>query len=284
MSYEKKKEVLLYHAFALGAGGYVERDFKSEPIPLSAPLALSVSGGSGQNRQKNYEFVFRDPNKKRGADFRMTIGEVFTEVAATELEDRWLTTGRSELTNVDINGVVKADFVRGLLNSMHLKRKSLRSKKIEASVVTKGSEIRNLTVNGNAVLLANDDTIDRNPTHDGLRKFVNAKQKTAQAFRQCNFLEKSGSKVDYICDMERFNSPSHIRASIYGSIALEKQSDRVRAHCYSLDIDDFGRLYIGEVIVSHGSKRLNMLRFDLGCTNCGGGTGGSVDLNGETVP
>ena len=99
-----------------------------------------------------------------------------------------------------------------------------------------------------------------------------------------NFLEKAEKKADYIADLERFNNESLFRCSIFGDVALEGSSDDVTAHGYSLDIKDFGRLYIGEIIVSHGAKRLSMLRFDLGCVNCGGGTVGAADVNGETMP
>jgi hypothetical protein len=284
MSYEQRKEEHLYHAFALGAGGYIERDRKKVPIPIAAPNALSVWGGSGETRQKGYEFVFKDPKTKRGADFHMTIGEVLTEVAATELEDRWMTFARSELRNVNINGVVKADLVRGVLNSTHMKRKSMRQKKLEAPVSARGSEFQNLTVNGISVRVALDETIETHATREKLWKFLNGKKKDCEIFRLHNFLGKSEKKAAYVADMERFNNASHFRCSIFGEVALEGKSDAVTACGYSMDIKDFGRLYIGEIIVSHGSKRLNMLRFDLGCDNCGGGTGGSADVNGETMP
>jgi hypothetical protein len=283
MSYEKRTEEHLYHAFALGVGGFLERDRKKQPIAIAAPNALSVSGGSGLSQQKGYEFVYRDP-KRQGRDFSITVDEVTTEVAATELEDRWLTMGRAELRNVNINDVVKADLVRGVLTSMHMKRKTLRAKKQEAPISAKGSAFENLTVKGVPVRLAMDDTIESNPTHEKLRKFTTGRQKAAETFRSRNFLQKSGSKDDYICDMERFINESQIRCSIYSEIALERDTDGVKQHCYSLDIADFGRLYIGEIVVADGSKRLNMLRFDLGCVNCGGGTGGSVDVNGATMP
>jgi len=284
MSYEQRNEEHLFHAFALGAGGYIERDRKRKPIRLAAPNALSVSGGSGSCCLRDYEFVFRDPDKTRGSDFYMTIGEVVTEVAATELEDRWLTTGRVELINVDINGVVKADRVRGVLNSTHHKRRSLRDPKTEATISALGSEFENLTVNGIPIRLTRDEAIESHPTHQKLWKFLSGKDNAAKAFRLCHFLEESERKDDYVCDMERFNNESIFRCSIFGEVALERESKDVKSHCYSLDIKDFGRLYVGEIIVSRGSKRLNMLRFDLGCDNCGGGTGGSVDVNGETMP
>jgi hypothetical protein len=283
MSYEKRTEEHLYHAFALGVGGFLERDRKKQPIPIAAPNALSVSGGAGISQQKGYEYIYKDP-KRKGRDFSITVDEVTTEVVATELEDRWLTTGRAELRNVNINNVVKADMVRGVLTSVHVKRKTRRAKKQEAPVSAKGSAFENLTINGVPVRLVMDDAIESNPTHEKLRKFITGRQTAASTFRSRNFLEKSGMKDDYICDMEGFVSASHIRCSIYSDIALERETDGVKQHCYSLDIKDFGRLYIGEIVVANGSKRLNMLRFDLGCENCGGGTGGSVDVNGETVP
>jgi len=72
MSYEKRTEEHLYHAFALGVGGFLERDRKKQPIPIAAPNALSVSGGSGMSQQKGYEFTYRD-SKRKGRDFSIAV-------------------------------------------------------------------------------------------------------------------------------------------------------------------------------------------------------------------
>ena len=284
MSYQQKKEEHLFHGFASGVGGYIERDFVKHPIPLVGGLALSVSGGIGSTCHNNYDFVYVDKNRDRAADFRLQADKIFTVVTGTEREDGWLTTAQSELVNLDINGVVRADLVRAVTTSFHSRRAKITDPKPEAVISTRGSELVNLTVRGVPVRLTPDETFDRYSTYGDLRSFMASGGSDAQSFRARNFLESAGTSEDYICDMERFSSDTHVRCSIFSEIRFERACEGVSQHCYSLAIPDFGRLYIGEVIVSNGEKQLNMLRFDLGCEVCGGGTGGAAGVNGETVP
>jgi hypothetical protein len=284
MSYHARTEEHLFHGFASGVGGYIERDFVKQPIPLAGGLALSVSGGVGSTCHNNYDFVYIDKNRERAADFRLQADKIFTVVTGAEREDGWLTTAQSELVNLDINGVVRADLVRAVTTSFHRRRANLDEPKAEAVISTKGSAFVNLTVRGVPVRVAPDETFERYATHEELRQFMASGSSEARAFRERNFLERSGRSDDYVCDMERFCSDTHVRCSIFQAIEFERECKDVTQHCYSLDIPDFGRLYIGEVLVSNGEKQLNMLRFDLGCDVCGGGTGGAAGVNGVTVP
>jgi hypothetical protein len=51
-----------------------------------------------------------------------------------------------------------------------------------------------------------------------------------------------------------------------------------------IEIPDFGRIFIGEVIAQRGYRRVNMLRFDLGCSVGGSGTAGGGEGNGTDIP
>ena len=71
-------------------------------------------------------------------------------------------------------------------------------------------------------------------------------------------------------------------------------TDVLEAHGYSVDLTDaahpddpalnLGRVFFGEMIVGDEMKRLNMIRWDLGCDTCGGGSGGGADMNGLPMP
>lgn len=51
-----------------------------------------------------------------------------------------------------------------------------------------------------------------------------------------------------------------------------------------VDIPDFGRIFLGELLVSPLSVQLTMIRAELGCTVNGGLGGAHVNSNGTTVP
>jgi|GEM_PF-533441 len=57
----------------------------------------------------------------------------------------------------------------------------------------------------------------------------------------------------------------------------------VRRSGYIVTVAEFGSIKIGELIIKPGERRLNLLRFDLGCPFVGGATCGSVTTNGTDI-
>jgi hypothetical protein len=49
-------------------------------------------------------------------------------------------------------------------------------------------------------------------------------------------------------------------------------------------VPDFGRIYVGEVLIGEAERRLTMVRFDLGSPNAGRASGSEVQSNGSWSP
>ncbi len=53
---------------------------------------------------------------------------------------------------------------------------------------------------------------------------------------------------------------------------------------HSLYVPGFGTVYFAEVLITHGQRTLTMLRFELGSTTSGSGSGSSATSNGRQYP
>ena len=51
-----------------------------------------------------------------------------------------------------------------------------------------------------------------------------------------------------------------------------------------LVVKDFGRIFLGEVIISAGSRRLTLMRLELGSDGGGQAGGPDLDVNGGYSP
>jgi hypothetical protein len=74
----------------------------------------------------------------------------------------------------------------------------------------------------------------------------------------------------------------YIGISIVDSIRTDCPGVQIDGH--KLTLQGFGTLYFGEMIISADSKRLTLIRFELGCPEEGDGDVGDVMSNGEQIP
>jgi hypothetical protein len=92
-------------------------------------------------------------------------------------------------------------------------------------------------------------------------------------FDECGTFEKLLGRTEqkHCFSQAREQGPSLIHTSLTGDPA-------------PIVIPDFGKIYVGEVIAQRGYRRVNMLRFELGCGVGGSGTSGGGEGNGTPIP
>jgi hypothetical protein len=79
------------------------------------------------------------------------------------------------------------------------------------------------------------------------------------------------------------------RESIYATVVKRiawrgRQNPRARIDHHSIVVKNFGRIFLGELIISSNSRRLTLMRLELG-SDAGGSAGGpEVDINGGWWP
>jgi hypothetical protein len=281
-------------------------DKQHNVLPVNvAPSVLPYSGGYGSASEVNVNigFPLKFPFGDDGApDFHIYIGRAFTEVSGVDTgegDERkpFKTTVRSILDDVRINDVLAIGHSEAILTSTHGKAER------EGQIVVGDSDLFGLRVAGKEVHLSKRNLARLAPTFAGLQGQLKSQPtppvpaevgKGGVSDSLSNDLfdwDDSDAVPDdpdfqYARDMARLNRSinKQMERSARFSLFAAVDAPGLKTYRSSIVVENFGRIFLGEVIVSHGTKEVTMFRIDLGCDNCGdvGGSGGST--NGGPVP
>lgn len=315
MSYPKegRNHVFLYHAYALALGGWVrDKHGQITSLPSLAPSVLSMTGGYGAACEKNINFAVPGSyqfGKDRARGFHLYVGHAYSEVRGTVEDDvkpygQYVTRVRSILDNVRFNDDLYIEHAEAVLESRH--DNPGNGKPVpEAEVVVGDSDMFGVFVRGAKVQFTKRRDPDRMPRYGAMREKIDPylKRKHEALVNGRPDPEDGDPFIDDLCDWhdplalpkdappyaidvatQNQKAQNHLRYSIFKDVQVPKVPGIKPSHKSSVDIEDFGRVFLGEVIASHGMKQLNMFRIDLGCDNCGGVGGSSGTTNGGSIP
>ena len=297
MSYRRRNHMFLYHAYALALGGWVH-DKEHHLLPIHvAPSVLPYTGGYGSNSAENVNlgFPLKFPFGTEGPpDFHIYVGRAYTEVSGIDTNDEdpsaiYKTTARSILDDVRINDVFIVEHAEAILTSTHEKPRD--GYEPEGKVVVGDSDMFGVRVAGKDVALSKRDYVDREPTFSAMQAQLTPAP--AGAGGGSGWLDElldwqdtnavpDDRDLDYARDIALMNRKTdrNLRYSLFNKVDVPG----LKTFNSSIFVKDFGRIFLGEVIASHGQKQVLMFRIDFGCDNCGdvGGSGGST--NGGPTP
>lgn len=98
------------------------------------------------------------------------------------------------------------------------------------------------------------------------------------------------SLVDSISGIDVVNDADFLKVEVTNDAGVKEDRKKalrtqfpVRRNGYVVTVSEFGSIKIGELIIKPGERRLNLLRFDLGCPFVGSATCGSVMTNGTDI-
>lgn len=286
---ETMDTTFLYHAFALGFGGTV-RHPENCVIPSLASAVLPVGGGVGFGEAGPY----KDSN---GISFHRTTSRVS---GSLDREGNFSTLATATVEGLNIQDVLRVDKIVARVTSSHAPRSTGPGKPDEADIRSTGSHIEGLKVGGTAVQVEIDSTLDDLST---LGAFTNAYASDAKLREDCNarFLwgqPLAGLPDDLIrryawcndhCQSQaregRFTPPSS-KGLIIGSIVkqITPLGGKVSAFGNVIVVPDFGKIFLGELFIFQGRRRLNMMRLELGSPLDGDVTVSSSESNGTPFP
>ncbi|MBS1858623.1 MAG: hypothetical protein JST11_24855 [Acidobacteria bacterium] len=269
----------VFHASACAAAARIRRP-KPMTMPAHGAAALPITGGesradhptckwpeqpeAGAAHYLTFDSVLSHVN----GDFEdaaqataMTRGEVPVESLAA------LTGVTSEVRNVSVMGRVTAARVVMKLQA--------RSVTWEPSIRCEGSVLEGVAVDGHPVSITL--ATDFFSQHDTLAKLGDACG--TPTHRHCffdggegarhGFVHRNGTGKATLVKEITWAGPAHPNATIDG-------------HC--ITIPDFGKVYFGELFVTAASRRLTMMRFQLGSPVGGEICLASGDTNGSQWP
>ena len=305
---EGRNHVFLYHAYALALGGwFTDRRGQLTSLPNLAPSVLPITGGYGAACEKHVNFAV--------PGFNLYVGHAYSEVRGAVQEDadpyqQYVTTVRSILDNVRINDDLYVEHAEAILQSRHdFPRNSTLAP--EAQVFVGESNMSGVQVRGEKVTFKKQGNPDRYARYGDLRDRVDLRRRASAPGTASALTADAESleAVSWLADLCEWENPgavpaeagryaldvatinqaaaNHFRYSLFKDVSVrtgEKTNGIKSAYKSSIDVDNFGRIFLGEVIASHGMKQVNMFRIDLGCDNCGGVGGSSGTTNGGPMP
>ena len=278
----------LYHAHAVALGGVLERPAMT--IEGQAACSLSIAGGTSSASASKFDnglisFDSAQSTLTGNAERRNGKDVYFTSVSIL-------------INGLNVRNMFKADQIVTQITSEHEP-----SSNPEASIITTGSHFDNLKIAGHpATIEMAHDVFHQFPTFQqcsdawsgtGKSKGKPADKKTLREALMGNGLP----------DPPTSGYPEHLK-NVYDGFQGQDKEKKLRSTVLCsfvknvtgisgggiqpwgpiIKIPQFGTIYLGEVILSHGRRRVNMFRLQLGSPQSGGTTGGSGDSNGTTFP
>jgi hypothetical protein len=252
----------LHHANAVALGGRILRPFH-EVIDSQASAVLPITGGHGSARVEN--FRFRDIASFKAA-YSTVIGN---ETGEGDGEvHHGLATVTVEGLNVG-NGVVTADAVVARLTSRH--EESLGRPPRMRPV---GSYFVNLRIAGELVELKPRDDVFRTRELDDVKSACD--KRAAQPVGQGSSYRARPYVLTSLFDLP--DAPCGCNK------ADRDPQDPQDDVCWGIKVPGFGTVYIGEFFATEFSRRLSMLRIEMGSPVKGTVTTNIVEGNGSPYP
>jgi len=247
-----------YHACAHAFSGRFTRPFE-EQIHVQAASALPVTGGHGSARVENFQFH----------EF-MSFKKGYTHVSGGyqdgDKSNNTLVT--SVIEGLNMMDILTADRVVSRLYSKHPKDAP------EGRITMHGSKFENLSICGHPVKIDLDFAL-----FEELQTFelAQAAYKANDKFKK---ITQDPLQTGQILPEQKCNGA--FLCSLVSDIHLDYPGVNTSGH--SIYVPGFGKVFFAEVFMSHGTRTLTMLRFELGSTTSGGGSASSATTNGKQYP
>ena len=268
------KKVFFYHAHAVGVGGSFVKPIE-RVIQSQASTTLSISGGYGSARVEDFRFEeilsFKSAHSQVAGSYNGKTGNYETLATAT-------------VEGLNIVDIVTADRVVARLSSSHPESGE------EPKIVTTGSHFVNLKVAGHLVEVKIDSNISCSlATYTDFRNSFKDK-KFRQSLCDHSLWGKLPERApQYLINEYGWQKPDDfseskglVRCSLVEELRFD--STEITRFGYILDIPQFGRIYLAELLISRYARRLNMLRVEMGCPAEGSVTISGSESNGSTYP
>ncbi len=277
----KVKRVHYYHADATAVGGIIEAPI-IRTIPAQAPLSLPPVGGHDEAVVENYRL-----------DGILSFKRAYTRVAGGKSQKNGgaTTVVTSVVEDLNIQEIITADRVVAHIMGEH------PAEGYEPKVTFVGTRFDNLRIGGYPIDVVLDldlcswgdpETYPDKPTienADFLKK-VSAHYGRMNDSKSLPAWMKERAIPDWVKERHQWdNSKISKMGMVPCSLVKEVRGEfpgKVFGH--TLEIGEFGKVYLAELLVDRNSYRLIMMRLEFGCSTEGKGSIGSANFEGRGAP
>ena len=261
---EIRRPPFIFHASAMAFSGHVTRPIE-HVIEVQAGTSLPTTGGHGSARVENFRF-----------NQMVSFKAGYSQVSGSEKIENgkpvaYTTLSSAVLEGLNIQDVVTADRIVARLSSSFVPKDGDDNEEYESRILTIGSRFENLRVAGCKVDVELHDELDLGTFEQARNHYKNNPVFKKMVDDPFSRGKKTSRKVA---------THGSIHCSLVKKFEPEECPGIFTCHGYVLEVEEFGKIYLAEVLVTHRCKTLTMLRVELGSPSGGGFTGPQGSSNG----
>lgn len=267
-----------YHAHASVLGGSIRRPF-SELITVPCGSSSLASAGG-------YHTSEAGPYRLRNL---ISFERAYTQVSGSrDAKGLYNTHASVVIEKFSLLDVVTADRIVAQISSTHEPGQD------ESEIRVTGTHFVDLRIGGKLIEVNVDATLISNcPKLSDLEKHYAGDPSVKQHLDAVNYWRKPAHEVpDFMRDRVTIAScgEDELPKSKGGVTLMSLLAEPLppipggKSFGNAVHLPGIGRLFFAELQISARSKRISMLRFDLGSPSEGGGSAGEPDVNGSEIP
>jgi hypothetical protein len=257
----KERIPFYFHAGAHALSGFFTRPIQ-HLIEVQAATSLPTTGGAGSARVENFRL-------NEHVSFKAGYSHVSGSTKEEKEKITHTTMATAVVEGLNILDVLTADRVVARLSS------SFDPANEEARILVIGSRFENLRIAGHRVEVElHHELALRLDTFEAVRKEF----ATNPDFRRMAADPDGTGRLP-----ESIAAHGVVRWSLVKEIEPAKCPGVVR-YGRVLEVPEFGKIHLAEVLIEHGRKTLTMLRLELGSPNGGQITAVEANSNGRPIP
>jgi hypothetical protein len=237
-----------FHADATAIGGFIEKPL-AKIIPVQSPTALSPSGGADEASTSNFQF-----------EKIMSARATRTRVEGTYLGGLPTTRALAVVEELNVLNVIRVDELFAYISSEHPGEDPdvpiIKFGKTAIKGLRVGDSFLEVHLDTTLLDLGNGKRFPKKPHlfEKALWKKADKKFDPDKGFLQCTLVQE--------IEVIRGKSPKIVRPNI-------------------IEIPEFGRIHLAELLVSGNSYELIMMRLELGCPTVGASSAAATQVNGN---
>ncbi len=270
------QRTFFYHAHGVALGGAIVRPF-NKLIPAQAGASLPITGGFGVSRAERFRF-----------EGMVSFASAYTEVSGSQSaqDGSYNTLVTTTVEGFNFMDVLTADTIVARLSTVHAADAE------QAKIIPLGSEFVNLRIAGHPVEVDLDlDLFCRLDTFQGFQeRFERDREFQLMARKRFLWGELDKDVPQFL--QERYNwhrqqpglpqSKGIVQCSLVKD--LQCACPELKRYGHILVVPQIGKIHVAEILLSKQSRRLTMLRLELGSPVEGTITVAGDEGNGVAFP